>query len=277
MRRLGFVHVFGETPMRYYGRRLPTGDLIVRALYDQSGATRAELADLLEEKYRISQNYLHMFLNDVLSFLASAGVIEVEGIKTPSERDQCYRLFRNLEDKDGPRIRVSSQYVNIVHALRFGGAGEEERHQFQMTCFPIFGPPKSGPCHDIFVAMPFAESRKFLYENHVINVVTRLRLTVSRADEIISTGSIIGDIWSAIHNCSILIADCTNLNANVFYEIGVAHTLGKKVILLIEKGTKMPIDISYIRYIEYEMGEKTMKLFEQSLGMAIETAMRDIP
>jgi hypothetical protein len=263
--------------MKHSSRRIPTGDLIVRVLYERSGATRDQLADILKNEYDVRFDLLHMYLNDALSFLADARVIEIEGIQTPSDRDQCYHLFASFEDRaNSPPIRVSSHYVNIVHALRFGGIGREETSQlYQMSCYPIFGPPKSGPSYDIFVAMPFADSRKFLYDTHVIKVVTGLSLTVVRADEIVSTGPIISNIWSAIYNSSILVADCTNVNANVFYEIGIAHTLGKKVILLIEKGQKMPIDIAHIKYIEYELGDKEMKLFEQGLRMAIADAMRD--
>jgi hypothetical protein len=45
------------------------------------------------------------------------------------------------------------------------------------------------------------------------------------------------DVWNSIYSSSIIIADCTGRNPNVFYELGIAHTLGKPVILSL----KMPM------------------------------------
>ena len=49
-----------------------------------------------------------------------------------------------------------------------------------------------------------------------------------------------------------VIADITPVNANVFYEVGYSHALKKPTILLAQRGTKLPFDISGFRTIFYD-------------------------
>ena len=64
--------------------------------------------------------------------------------------------------------------------------------------------------------------------------------------------SIIDDICNSILGADVVVADCTGQNPNVFYELGIAHTLGKDVILLTQSIDDIPFDISHLRFIEYE-------------------------
>lgn len=67
-----------------------------------------------------------------------------------------------------------------------------------------------------------------------------------------------GTIWArsvqdAITKADFVVADLTNLNPNVLYEIGYAHAWGKRVILLVHSGTRhVPTDLSAYQYIIYE-------------------------
>jgi hypothetical protein len=57
-------------------------------------------------------------------------------------------------------------------------------------------------------------------------VAGRLGITSTRADDFFAANSIISDVWNAITDAKVLVADCTGRNPNVFYELGIAHTLG---------------------------------------------------
>jgi len=48
-----------------------------------------------------------------------------------------------------------------------------------------------------------------------------------------------------------VVCDCTDRNPNVFYEIGIAHTLGREVVLLSQNGADIPFDLRHLRYIPY--------------------------
>ncbi len=45
--------------------------------------------------------------------------------------------------------------------------------------------------------------------------------------------------------------DCTGRNPNVFYEIGIAHTLGREVILITQSDNDIPFDLRHLRYVRY--------------------------
>jgi nucleoside 2-deoxyribosyltransferase len=52
------------------------------------------------------------------------------------------------------------------------------------------------------------------------------------------------DVWNHINKARIIIADLTTRNPNVFYEVGIAHALGKDVILLTQNLSRIRIAIS---------------------------------
>lgn len=73
-----------------------------------------------------------------------------------------------------------------------------------------------------------------------------------RADFVSKTGSITRDVLSRLYRSDAVIADLTDLNPNVFYELGVRHALRSGTILIGLKGTKPPFDVGDLRVISYE-------------------------
>jgi nucleoside 2-deoxyribosyltransferase len=74
-------------------------------------------------------------------------------------------------------------------------------------------------------------------------------------------------------SASLTVADCTGRNPNVFYEIGLAHALGKPVILITQNSEDIPFDVTHIRYIQYEFTPRGMERFEQKLIDAVRASM----
>ena len=52
---------------------------------------------------------------------------------------------------------------------------------------------------------------------------------------------------------SVVVCDLTGKNANVFYEAGIAHSLGKDVILITQSADDVPFDLRHLRYIPYSV------------------------
>lgn len=67
-------------------------------------------------------------------------------------------------------------------------------------------------------------------------------------------GVIMDQVWQGIRAADAVVADIAGSNPNVFYEIGLAHALGKEVILLSREGDA-PFDIRASRRIVYDPGE----------------------
>jgi hypothetical protein len=139
---------------------------------------------------------------------------------------------------------------------------------------PFFGAPTNyWPRHgiDIFVVMPFLPVMKPVYEDHIHKVAIEKQLEVQRADDMFGVRhNIMEYVWSGICAAKVIVADCTGRNANVFYEIGIAHTVGKPVILITQNPEDVPFDLQAIRYLHYEYTPRGMALFEQNLAKTID-------
>ena len=72
----------------------------------------------------------------------------------------------------------------------------------------------------------------------------RDRVYCQRVDEQEYDGLVIDRIYNQIQCADYLVADMTGLNANVFYEVGYAHALQKKVILLAQSHADIPFDLN---------------------------------
>ena len=141
---------------------------------------------------------------------------------------------------------------------------------------PYFGrPPSLAHPLDVFVVMPFAAALEDVYRDHIVKVTSALGLVAKRADDFFSVEHVVSDIWRAIWHSRAIIADCTTKNANVFYEIGVAHAIGRPVILITQTDDDVPFDLRSTRYIKYEFKPRGMKVFESRLKSTLETILSD--
>jgi hypothetical protein len=141
---------------------------------------------------------------------------------------------------------------------------------FDASPSKVFGVPKRRyPWPNVFVLMPFADALKSVYEDHIVKVVKAKDFTVGRADDFFTNGLIIADIWAAIKAATLIIADCTGRNPNVFYEIGLAHSLGRETILISRTLDDIPFDLRQLRVIIYQENPRGMARLEVALGETI--------
>ena len=125
-----------------------------------------------------------------------------------------------------------------------------------------------------FVLMPFLKTMDPIYTDHIKPIVESEGITCQRADEIVGTNIITFDIWEKINRSRFMVADLTGRNPNVFYEIGLAHALGKDVIIITQTMNDVPFDLKALRCIVYDFTPRGMKQLEASLVKTIKTIMR---
>lgn len=112
--------------------------------------------------------------------------------------------------------------------------------------------------------MPFDKSFDKVYES--IQIASKnLSLECKRADVIWENQSIIQDVVSLIDRSCIVVCDCTGRNPNVFYEVGIAHTLGREVILITQADNDIPFDLQHIRYLKYLNNSEGLTALTKSL------------
>lgn len=126
-----------------------------------------------------------------------------------------------------------------------------------------------------FVVMQFSDEFNALYNDVIKPTCEKFGFEVIRADDIYKSGLIIEDITRSIKESSVVIADITPDNPNVFYEVGYAHGIKKQTILLSERQRgALPFDVSGFRTLFYDntiggKGEVESRLTKHLQNMAV--------
>jgi hypothetical protein len=120
--------------------------------------------------------------------------------------------------------------------------------------------------------MPFDYAFKAVYESIQV-AADNAGLRCRRADDIWENPAIIQDVVSLIDRSRIVICDCTGRNPNVFYEAGIAHTLGRDVILITQNDQDIPFDLRHLRYVRYLNNDEGRALLMQTLQNRLQTLL----
>ena len=114
----------------------------------------------------------------------------------------------------------------------------------------------------VFVITPFNEDFLALYDE--LKRIFKEDFDFTNAGDLDNQQNILQDIVEGIHQADVIIADLTGLNANVFYELGLAHAMNKKVIIITQDLGELPFDIKSYRANEYSLQfNKLHKLIEE--------------
>lgn len=177
------------------------------------------------------------------------------------------------------------QRRTALEAIAIAHIDSEYQRILKMTSLiqinPLFG-PASYSVNDrlAFVLMPFAEDLTRIYTSLIKPTVEAAGLVCHRADDFKTNKAIIQDIWKAICESRVVIADLTNLNPNVMYELGIAHTVGKETILIYQRRSgespKFPFDLAHIRRIEYEDNAIGGKKLEHELSETLKSILEPV-
>ena len=111
--------------------------------------------------------------------------------------------------------------------------------------------PDTQPKPFVFVLMPFDRSFDDIYQLGIKAACHEVGAYSERVDEQQYDGSILERVYNQISKADLLIADMTGRNPNVFYEVGYAHALGKRVILLTQRSEDIPFDLKHFPHIIY--------------------------
>jgi hypothetical protein len=124
--------------------------------------------------------------------------------------------------------------------------------------------------------MPFGQWFDRYYQDIYAPAIREAGLEPVRADELFTTGSVVEQIWDQIENAKVLLADLSGKNANVFYELGLAHAARKPVVFTSADSEDVPFDLRHLRVIIYDIREpEWADRLRTSIADYLRNAMKD--
>lgn len=132
--------------------------------------------------------------------------------------------------------------------LRQQGGAPREEVPARPTLFRV--PPEPQDDNLIAVMMPFSPAFNDVYQA-IREAAEAENFRCERADDIWNEAELIQDIFSLIYRSRAVICDFSGRNANVFYEAGIAHTLGRVVVPMVQNIEDVPFDLRQYRHVVY--------------------------
>ena len=130
-----------------------------------------------------------------------------------------------------------------------------------------------------FVIAPIGESgsetrkRSDIVLKYVISpAAEQCGYSALRADQISEPGLITSQVIQHIIDDPLVIADLTERNPNVFYELAIRHALRKPLVQIIKSGEQMPFDVAGTRTIPVDHQDlESVEIAKQEITKQIES------
>lgn len=103
--------------------------------------------------------------------------------------------------------------------------------------------------------MPFSHEMDRIYSDAIKPAISALDREPLRADEIQKPGVIVQQVWDGIRGASACVAELTDNNPNVLFEVGIAHALGKPVVPIVQNVGALPFDFQQLRHVTYSLDD----------------------
>lgn len=197
--------------------------------------------------------------------------------------DSISEILQDLENPLAilfpPDTDIEEKHMALAHAriLLDSLVAEIERKQWEefdiLSRDSIEVDPKL-----CFVIMPFKPHRQFdkVY-SRIRSAVRAVGMKCVRSDGVFDSRAIILDIWENIRKSRVCIADISDRNPNVFYELGMGHALPKRTVLIsreLKNDEKPVFDVNYVRCIFYKNTTPGLRRLERTLVRTLRTALR---
>ena len=184
--------------------------------------------------------------------------------------EHALSFLLQMADRDARYIGTIEQYLS--DKFEVGGANVSSVAKSGMKYYftpTVFDAP-SGPVDPnlVSVMMPFSHPFEQVF-HHIKSRSEECGLTCLRAKDIWENSTVIQDVFQLIWRSFIVVCDFTGKNPNVFYEAGIAHTLGKHVIPITQIADDIPFDLRHHRYIQYLNNDEGNKKLQIDVGARI--------
>jgi len=127
---------------------------------------------------------------------------------------------------------------------------------------------ESGQRTHAFVAMPFSEEYEDRFYFGIAPQVHQAGMLCERMDQTVFTGDIVEMMKRRIASASVVVADLSAANPNVYLEVGFAWASGVPTILLCDGATEPQFDVRGHRHLRYHsIRDLERKLAHELVGL----------
>lgn len=102
-----------------------------------------------------------------------------------------------------------------------------------------------------FVIVPYTDRFNLLHQSVIKPALNKFGIVPRRADDIVTGERISNKVSEMISGSDIIICDVSEINANVFFEIGLARAQNKNIIVLCDEATNPPSDFDGMDILRY--------------------------
>lgn len=205
----------------------------IEDLHDVKVATKAMRASLRLCRYRYHESEVIHDEGVVIGF-RSADQSESEGLY-PREAEGIF--YENLSVL-GSVLKLVEASGSISPGSLLGGGADHSKYRAGTAFIMMWMDPDQSELIDVADA--------------VRSVFRKFGIRAQRADDIEHEGLITERILNEIRSSEFLFADMTGMRPNVYYEVGYAHALEKRVILFRKSGTNLHFDLAGYNCPEYK-------------------------
>ncbi len=194
-----------------------------------------------------------------LDYSEYAGVNVIENINKIKPKTRVIVLSAYERDNE------IEEKLNKVHFDGYISKGNEENYIIsvinELARLRSLKPKKK-----CFVIMPFSATKSCqedewtdIFENTIKPAVEDSGFNYECFRACLAMGNIIIDIIDNLNKSDVVIADMTDRNPNVFYELGVRHSLRDATVLITQKMDDVPFDLRPYATLAYDWKTKKGK------------------
>lgn len=246
--------------------------------YCHDGSTRkwwvTEVLEELNEKPSLESGFPSPELKRVIEYLLDpTHFIDLDQDRAIEQVNQLLKS-QNLtvgKDKNTANVtlhKVTGEFISTSTDVK----EVKEIITFSPSVFNV--PKKPIQNNLISVMMPFTMEFDNVLETIKV-ACSNVNIFCYRVDDLWNNSTIIQDIFELIYCSSIVIVDFSGRNPNVFYEAGIAHTLGKNVIPITQSIDDIPFDLRHHRVLKYLNNSEGLRELKKGLEKRLKVLKKD--
>lgn len=170
----------------------------------------------------------------------------------PDYSGNAHAVMFKLVELDPGNLAVIADYITSIYGEDGESISTAPGRSRSIIFKPsVFEAPDGGIETDLIAVMaPFASQFESVFDT-IKSAASAAGFRALRAKDIWEHSTVIQDVFSLIFKAHIVVCDFTGKNPNVFYEAGIAHTLGKHVVPITQAAADIPFDLQHHRYQPY--------------------------